>query len=92
MRWLVFTGVVLFILGVIAPPFGWILGRELGRGSYALCVAGVAALVARAILYKPRGVRKASIDSDGNFLDASDFGDHDNHDGGHGGDGADGGH
>jgi len=87
MAWLGFIGAALFILGVVAPALGWILGRDLGRASYALCIAGIAALVVRAILYKPRGVRKASIDSDGNFSDASDFGSHDGHDGGHSGDG-----
>jgi hypothetical protein len=92
MPWLVFTGVVLFIAGFSAPLFGSILGRDFGRASLALCIVGMAALVARAILYKPRGVRRASIDSDGNFSDTSDLGGHDGHDGGHGGDGGDAGH
>jgi hypothetical protein len=85
--WLGFIGVVLFILGFLAPMFGLILGRDFGRASLALCIAGMAALILRTVLYRPRGVRNASIDSDGNFSDTSDFGGHDGHDGGHGGDG-----
>ena len=91
MAWLGFGGIILLVLGTFAPELGLILGRDFGHASLALWIAGIAALIARALLYKPRGVRKASIDSDGNFSDASDLGHHNGHDG-HGGDNGDGGH
>jgi hypothetical protein len=70
----VFTGFVLLLAGFFAP----------GRASLALCIAGMAMLVARTLIYKRRGVRKASIDGDGDFSDTSDS---DGHGGGNGGDG-----
>ena len=89
--WLGIGGIVLLILGTLAPEFGLILGRDLGRAPLALWIAGIVALAARALLYKPRGARNASIDGDGNFSDAPDVGHHDGHDG-HGGDAGDGDH
>jgi len=58
-----------------------------GRASVALCTAAMAGYGIAALLARRRGVRNASIDGDGDFLDTSDVRGHDSHDGGHGDDG-----
>jgi len=76
-RLVAFTAVVLTIAGLLAH----------GRASIALCAAALAAYGVVALLSRRRGDRKASIDSDGNFSETTDFDGHNGHDGGHGGDG-----
>ena len=76
-RLVAFTAVVLTIAGLLAH----------GRASLALCAAALAAYGVVALLSRRRGDRKASIDSDGNFSETTDFDGHNGHDGGHGGDG-----
>ena len=81
-RLAMFAGFVLAIAGAFGNHFGLKLGT-----SAALCLAGLAACFVAASLSRSRGYHKASIDSDGNFLEAKDGGDHGSRNGGYGGDG-----
>jgi hypothetical protein len=74
-RLVAFTAFVLMIAGIFTH----------GSASVALCTAAVAGYGIAAVIARRRGVRNASIDGDGNFLDTSEVGP-DSHDGGHGGD------
>ena len=76
-RLVAFIAVVLTIAGILAH----------GRASVALCTAALAVYGLMALLVRRRGVRKASIDSDGNFTETTALHGHDGHDGEHGGDG-----
>lgn len=92
MAWVGISGVVLLVIGLLAPWFGLILDNDFGRARFALCIIGMLLFGVAASFRRPRGGHTSSSGDDGFSDPGKHFGGHHGHDGDHGGDGGDGGH